>query len=376
MKIVEIMLGQATSFLLAKDPGMFLYKLAKNHGWQAVFAYFSSENIEDASYQREVEIMKLGEELAEREQVRTAREYIDKIAKDTDVLMMFHYGSAVYKLAKAAKRKNPNIKVYLKLDMNENGFSHFYDGTVIRKIKSSIEIIKTRNVDCFTVENKKFYDRLSRMTIFRDRIKYLPNCVSTLNVNMSSLEEIRKENIIITVGRIGDRNKNTEFIIQGIEKLPENLLEQWKLYIVGERTKEFDRFLKEKIEKNPILKSVIVLIGAIKERQELYELYSKAKIFTLTSKSESFGIATIEAMYFGCYPIITRYGTIVTDITDNGRFGDIVSQGNIDDFTKILSCRMQDDGLIQKGKSSKEYARKNFSYEYWSERLDEYLTTI
>ncbi len=376
MKILEILLGESDNFILDKDPGMFLYSLARKHNWQAVFAYFSNDKIEDESYQKYVDLVKLGDNLVEKEQVKRAGEYISKNAKHIDVLMLFHYGSAVYKLAKIAKKTNPRIKIYSKLDMNEAGFSHFYDGTLLRKIKSSIEIIKTRNVDFFTVENKYFYNRFEQLKVFRNKIGYLPNCVSLSNVDLDSLDNVEKENIAITVARLGDANKNVELIVHAIEKMPKDVIKKWKFYFVGSRTKEFDEYLMDKMSHNPLLKTVVVLTGAIYDRQKLYEMYGKSKIFLLTSKSESFGISTIEAMCFGCYPVITNYGTIVMDITDGGKYGDIVPQNSEDVFCKKLLERMQDEQLILKGKSCQEYVRKNFSYDHWAGKLDEYLKEV
>lgn len=39
--------------------------------------------------------------------------------------MLFNYGSTNWKLARLARKINPNIIVYCKLDMGIGGFSHF-----------------------------------------------------------------------------------------------------------------------------------------------------------------------------------------------------------------------------------------------------------
>ena len=76
--------------------------------------------------------------------------------------MLFNYGGNTYKLANYIKKVNPNIFVWGRLDMNRGGFSHFYDGTRIRKIKNYVELCKSRNVDLFTVETFAYYKVLKK----------------------------------------------------------------------------------------------------------------------------------------------------------------------------------------------------------------------
>lgn len=53
--------------------------------------------------------------------------------------------------------------------MNRGGFSHFYDGTRIRKIKNDIELCKSRNVDLFTVETFAYYKVLKKFSYKRNK---------------------------------------------------------------------------------------------------------------------------------------------------------------------------------------------------------------
>ena len=79
-------------------------------------------NEEFAKY---VEPICIGEAVDGKNQKRLARNWIQKHAKELDVLMLFNYGSTNWKLARLAMKINPNIIVYCKLDMGIGGFSHF-----------------------------------------------------------------------------------------------------------------------------------------------------------------------------------------------------------------------------------------------------------
>ncbi len=52
---------------------------------------------------------------------------------------------------------------------------------------------------------------------------------------------------------------------------------------------------------------------------ELQSYYKKAKIYCQFSRSESFGVSIVEAMYFGCFPIVTNVGGMPELVGKNGR---------------------------------------------------------
>ncbi len=325
-RFLIVLYNYTTQMHFTKDPGAYAYSLSKYAGWDTEYAYFNNEKIRDPYFEKHCKLIYLGAEQDYNKEYFVVAEWFKKNIQNYDVLMLFNYGGNTYKTANMAKKYNSHIKVYAKLDMNKNGFSHFYDGTLLRKIKASIEVIKNRNIDLFTVENKYYLNVLKDELPFRGRIKYLPNCVSSQKVDLNVIDCIRKENIVITVGRLGDWHKHNELLVEAIERFPEDIKKTWKVYFVGPLTQEFNEYINEKMNNDKLLNEIICLKGPVIDRMQLYKLYARSKIFVLTSRSESFGIAAIESMYFGCYPILTDYGTVVKDITNNGEYGDIVPQ--------------------------------------------------
>ena len=367
-KLAVLMYTMSTPIHLAKDPCSYAYYLAKECGYDASYVYFGEKPLHDVEFEKYCHLKYLGSESDFRKEIEVGKSWLKENARDLDVLMLFNYGTSTYRTANYAKEINPNIKIWCKLDMSEQGFAHFYDGSISRKIKSTIEYIKGRNVDLYTVENKQFFNILKKHIAFKNRLQYLPNCVSLRGVKEKICK--KEENIVITVGRLGDWYKNNELLIEAIKKLPKEIVKKWKFYLVGPYTDEFKKYFDVEKKNNETLFESIVLTGPIYDRNKLYELYSKTKIFTLTSRSESFGIAAVEAMWNGAYPVLTNYGSITKDITDDGRVGIIVDKMDSKSVAKALQKAMVTDinyGEVQ------DYCKKNYSYSLWVKQLNTYL---
>lgn len=377
-RLLMIIFMDNTKAYLTKEMCAYPYYLGKNYGWFCTYAYFTNkEPLKNAQFEKYCALKYLGKALDYKKQKKIAAEYLQQCARDLDILCFFHYGGASYSLARLAKRLNPKIKVYIKLDMNENGFSHFYDGTFWRKLKILPEYWKSRAVDLFTVENRSFYNILKKMRLFRNRIEYLPNAVSLFGVDEEKiLRTKQKDNILLTVGRLGTHIKNTELLVEAMRKVDRELFNDWKLLLIGSATVHFIEYIKQLYQSDAWLKDHILLAGEISDRQKLYELYKKAKIICMTSRSESFCIAVLEAMYFGAYPILTDFGRVVQDITAHGHHGTIVAQDDVKMLAKTLEKLVQDERLDNMNLAVARFARENFSYDVWTRNLDEYFTRL
>ena len=374
-RIVGILWEHANDTWFSKDMCAYPYYLAKNFQWKSTLCYFpQKEALKNTEYEKNVKLINMGHVDDYAQQLEIAKEFIYINHKDIDVLMLFNYGGNTYKLANWAKKINPNIFVWCKLDMSEGGFSHFYDGTNLRKIKNIAEIWKSRNIDMFTVENYAFFKVLSTIKVFNDRIHYLPNGVSVWGVDINKLDTIHKENIIVYVGRLGDYDKNVELLLESLAYIDKDILANWTVKIIGPYTQDiYAQHMSFGCE-NDTYRRNVYLLGQVTDREQVYKILSSAKIICMTSRSESFGIATTEGMYFGAYPVITNYGRIVEDITDNGIYGKIVQSESYKDYAKGLEDVMlkieNDDSLNKKCKC---YARQKFSYDKLAANLNEWL---
>lgn len=95
----------------------------------------------------------------------------------------------------------------------------------------------------------------------------------------------------------------------------------------------------------------ITFIGN-KDRNEIGDLLNKAKVYCQLSYTESFGVALLEAMQFGCVPVVTDADGMAELVRDNGykiKYGDVKAGvesvknalNDNKDRSKIISSMME-----------------------------------
>ena len=378
MRILEILSGPSYDSVIAyKDAGMLLYELNKSFNYTANYCGCNSSEYEavwNPQFLESVSVNKISESLEFKQQVLDIKNYIEMHITDYDAVIFFNYGNTTYKLAKLCKKINPKIVVYVKLDMGKGGYAHFAPNRDFSFWRSRFEAFKSRWIDFFTVETKEYYNTLKDTPMFNGRLYYLPNGVSTLGIDDATVNIDRKENVVITVGRLGIYEKNTELLLDSILEIPDNLRSQWKFYFVGPQTKEFSRYIANFLKDNPMLAPNIVQLGNITDRNELSDLLKKSKIICMPSRTESTCIATLEGMYFGCVPIISRYSSFVRDTTNNETIGKVVDDYTSSGFAKAIVEYMEDEVLIKaEVEKAISYARNTFDYKTIGAELNRLL---
>ena len=183
-----------------------------------------------------------------------------------------------------------------------------------------------------------------------------------LKINFPQIKPFsEKENIILSVGRIGAKDKNYEMLLNSFVLAEVN---DWQLVLVGPVENGFDEKVKMAIEKNPLLKEKIILTGAIEDRVLLYEYYNRSKIFCLTSPFESFGIAFVEAMYFGNYVIGTENMSSFDYISNYSELGSRVSVNDKETLSSQINKVINHPEIMEEvyQKAQQQVAEKF----YWS----------
>jgi glycosyltransferase involved in cell wall biosynthesis len=248
-------------------------------------------------------------------------------AKKIDVLHLFHHREKTYLNFLMYKWRNPQGKAFLKSDIGLESLKE-YDGFVPKKrpkyaIRSWLFGKVLPKLDVVSVESQEGYKLVSTKYMeHQSKFLYMPN-----GINIERMYELcplknfeEKENIVLTVGRIGAPEKNNELLLDTCQKLD---LQDWKVVFVGPIEESFRTKIDTFFAKNPHLKEKVIFTGAIYDRAKLYEWYAKSKIFCLTSFAESFGFVLIEAMAYGNV-IVTTPVSSANEITNNQQAGDIV----------------------------------------------------
>lgn len=354
---------------LYKDVGGIPYALAKYCGWQATFAYNDVNCIiHNEDYEKYVKLDTIHyPKILCKLKLRYYKyfqviKYVWDNADKYDVINFYHCHKFINFLCWLAKKKNPKIITYVKLDMSASGFT---------KECNSKKEIRWNNTDLFTVEAQKYVDTLNKLSKFNGKVKYLPNGFFS---DLAEVDKnIHKEKIILTVGRLGTYQKNTEMLVDAFMQIEKNKLTDWRLYLVGPFTDEFRTWLHKKIEADLFFKDKIILTGNITEKSKLYKIYAKAGVFVLPSRYEGFPLVIQESLHFSCYPIITDCFAGADEVVKES-YGSIVKNENLEKLKSAIEYAVNNYfECINKGIVAAKCIDKNFSWKVLAERLETYI---
>jgi glycosyltransferase involved in cell wall biosynthesis len=156
----------------------------------------------------------------------------------------------------------------------------------------------------------------------KSNIQLVYNCV-----NIAENKNIKpaKENLVITVGLI---DSERTFYLKGIDTFIEvsRLLPEFNFLVIGMSKNLPKHILINRPDNMKFIERV--------NHDELENYYKRAKIYCQFSRSESFGVSILEAMYFGCVPFVTNVGGMPELVGENGR---IVSRNQIE----VIADRIQ-----------------------------------
>lgn len=354
---------------LYKDVGGIPYALAKYCGWQATFAYNDANGvIHNEDYEKYVKLDRIRfPKILEKLKLRYIKyfqviKYVYLNAPKYDVINFYHCHKFIKFLCWLAKKRNPNIITYVKLDMSKNGFE--------KELKNNCNR-RWYFTDLFTVETNKYVDELNKLSKFSGKVKYLPNGFFS-DLEDIDLSKIKKEKIILTVGRLGTYQKNTELLIESLIEI-EDKLNEWIVYLVGPMTEDFEIWLNKRLVDHSKLKNKIVITGNIIDKKELYQIYAKSSIFVLPSRYEGFPLVIQEAMHFACYPIVTNCFPAADEVIRTGKngFGDIVNQSENDLNNVLKSIKIIN--YLEKGQKAAEFVNENFDWKILAKKLENYF---
>lgn len=317
---------EARNIHLIKDVGMIPYILHATHNYNSKLVCYKNDS--DYSYIDQklnglkIEFMK---KISGDSKIDGAL-YLFRKSRSIDVLNLYHLSPRNFIWIVIYKILNPKGKIFLKLDAdNKLRKSKILNKSLKSKIKWNI-LRMCHLITIETTELKEF--ACMKLPL---QIEYLPNGFFDFN-KRPIIDYSKKENIILTVGRIGTYQKATEVLMRAIA-LKQDELNNWEIRIIGPIEESFHDYINSYFIKYPELIDRVTFVGPIYDRYELEKEYLRSKIFCLSSRAESFGLVLLEAMQYGCY-IITTNVESAYDLTDNGKYGSIVP---IDDTESLAA---------------------------------------
>lgn len=265
--------------------------------------------------------------------------YLLRNSKTIDFLMLFHFNwertfsGILYKLI------NPNGFLYLKCDelVSSRQRLMFIKRPLFRLFFKKADLITTETEE---LKKKIFnYYLRSNASSLNLKVKLLPNLFDYdgfKDSNLTSPDLSKKENIMITVGRLGSFQKNTEMLLEAVKNLN---FKNYKLVLIGsieQNEKDFQKYINLYFKTNPHLKERILFTGKLNSKKEVWQWYHKSKIFVLTSRYESYANVLSEAAFFRNYIISTNIDGAQDIISKISSYGSIVKQDDAGNLKEKL----------------------------------------
>lgn len=156
-------------------------------------------------------------------------------------------------------------------------------------------------------------------------------------------KDLLKENIIYS-NRLHKKLYQIESVINAFKLFLENSIDKtWKLIIAatGEETDN----LKSVVE-HLNLKGNVEFVGWVDQEKNI-EYYSKARLFVSIPESDATSISLLEAMAYGCIPVLSDLPAN-REWIDDGKNGIIVNSPSENIFDRALKLNFSEVALINK----------------------------
>lgn len=292
-----------------------------------------------------------------------AVQYVTTHYEEIDLLFLFGARLEYAELAAQYKTLRPNGIIYLKLDINSG-----WANALPLDYKPYADFLDA--CDIISCEARRLQHLISRK--WRKTIEYIPNGLYyPLYPSMAETTYADKENLILTVGRLGSAQKNSHVLLYAYALSYLHFTTPWELVMIGSVTPEFQEIYDAFCREFPPIAPHVHLTGPIADKALLHSYYRRAKIFALTSQMEG-GSPNVyaEAAGFGC-TVLTTDIDCAQDMTDQERLGRIVKDSDdIQGYGQALSALCADQAYLKRNFTAmRDYIHRHFDYDHIARRL-------
>lgn len=343
---------------LSKDTFLIPYYMAKNQNVPLRVIYGS--NIGDVELPKVYRGVVFGGH--PRKCVRRRDEIVDWVQyilpKARSINSLFFCGCSAHHmmLTWVLLQINPKIVIVVFGDMEEPQAKDIFEtgliyrNGIVGRIKRALTQFYFNHVK-FSVANESAYGIMEdtyRKNGWSGLLPLYPCLDDELFYNMGlrfrSWKE--KENIMISVGRIGNHQKNTDMLLDALSMVN---LKDWKVYLIGPITENFEvgrpSKYKQKIDdffvKNPHLNGKVIFTGMIYDQKVLFDYYLRAKVYLSSARHEGFANVYSQAAACGCYIISTDVGGAKT-ASNNWKFGMKIKQEDAEGLAEAMQKVIND----------------------------------
>ena len=166
-----------------------------------------------------------------------------------------------------------------------------------------------------------------------------------------------KDKFILAAGRLDDLMcKGWDILFDAWGKVASKH-KDWNLYLAGTGSEESIRVITGFVKKNNI-EDQVKLLGF---RNDIKDLYLRASIFVLSSRSEGLPMVLIEAMSQGCACVATDYKGRTREIISSHEEGLLCEPENVDAFANNIEKLIVDEDLRHSIQKKSIERSKSFS---------------
>lgn len=362
----------ATDIHLVKDVGQIPYILARDFGYDSTLVTQSAAPF--SSLQNDTPGLKI-HALHGLPGSIAPFVYLLRHARRIDVLNVYHMRLQSKLFALLYKALNRRGFVYVKLDLNihqeraalqNQGSAKGLSGALRRFLNGRFFAA----ADLFSVESQEALALAGmRYPGMRGKMIEVTNGLdlTSLYRQCPPLAHAEKQDLIISIGRPGDPNKNHELLLDALTHVQ---LGKWKVAFIGPTTPAFEQKFKVLLAQRPQLAGVVELIGTVRDRVKLMGWYSRAKAFILTSHSEGFPLVFGEAQSYSNY-ILSTDVSCIREVLLGERFGKVIDADAGDGLVPLLQEFI--DGAVYTKQLSEElagHAGKKYEWRFILQAVD------
>lgn len=348
-----------TNVELIKDCGLIPYILHKNYNYDV--SMVGADAGPYPYHEKYINGVKM--EFLPSGNISEKVRYIAANARGIDALLIRGCYASNFPIADVYKQANPAGRIYIGLDANSSWMDRIeWDEPEFIRFMDNCDVIATSCSSIQTFLNEKW----------PWKVEYIPNGWYDFSHQRKEYVFESKENIILTVGRLGTAQKATEVLLDAFARIA-NQIPEWQLRLVGGVEETFRTYIQEYFERFPLLSGRVLFTGILTDREKLFQEYQNAKIFTMPSDWEG-GTPNViaEALHAGCVTAVTRFDAY-EDATDHDRCGLSSEIRDVDGFAGILYRLCTDKNLKQLSEHAYKYSRRHFDMENITARVNEML---
>lgn len=213
--------------------------------------------------------------------------------------------------------------------------------------------------------SKRLHEEFAKLGISADRLVYLPNAVCLPEQSPGQRDTVRQQlggapedKIIVTIGRLSPE--------KGLDILLAAFARQFgtdhdvRLILVGDGPKMMELML---LADRLGITDQVVFVGFT---ADVARYYAAADLFVMSSHTEGFPLALLEAMAWGLPVLATAVGGI-PDIVQDGKDGCLVPPGDEEQLASAMGNLLKyRESAERMGQIARQTITKQFAVEQWA----------